>query len=67
MQSILINEFFPNLLLNTGSMTLPIRMTPLQEPFLSKKVCVRVHASSWIHGVESYVLERIFGVSSARL
>ena len=68
MQSILIHDFFPNLLLDTGSMTLsPIRVTPPKN-LLVKRMCA--HPSSWIHhGVESYVLEdeSIVGVSSARL
>ena len=68
MQSVLIHEFFINLLLNTGSMiSSPIRMTPPKNLHV-KRVCV--HPSSWIHhAVESHVLEdeSIIGVSSARL
>ena len=56
MHSILIHDVFPNLLLSTGSMTLP---NSYDTP-----------PSSWIHhGVESYILEdeSINGVSSVRV
>ena len=67
MQSILIHEFFPNLLLNTGSVTYPNSYGTSQESYCQKSVCT---PSSWIHhGVKSYVLENesINGISSARL
>ena len=67
MQSILIHDFFPNLLLDTGSMTFS-NSYDTSKNLLVKRMCA--HPSSWIHhGVESYVLEdeSIVGVSSARL
>ena len=67
MQPILIHDFFPNLLLSAGSMTLPNSYDTSKESPCQKGVCT---PSSWIHhGVESYVLEdeSINGVSSARL
>ena len=56
LQSILIREFFPNLLLKTGSETYPNSYDTSQESSCQKSVCT---PSSWIHhGVESYVLEK---------